>query len=107
MSTPHTPARRYAKEVRIETRHYEATHGRAPRGYGDWVFAPSYAADERTPSGEPLDPAEAGRQIDQTALRYRGAYAQARTAAAKDAAAIASTRTDASPRQHLTIATLP
>lgn len=107
MRTPHTPPRRYAKEVTILTEHYRRSHGREPRGYGEWLFAPSYAAEERSPAGEPLPRDAAREQLHQTARSYRGTYAQARTAAAKDAAAIASTRTDATPRQHLTLATLP
>lgn len=107
MSTPHTAPRRYAKEVSIDPNPYQRTHGRAPRGYGVWMFAPEYAANETTPSGEPLTPNEAREQIHQTATAYRGTYAQARTQAARDAAAKASQRQDASTRQQLTLATLP
>jgi hypothetical protein len=104
MRTPTPTPRRYAKEVTITQEHYHRAHGRAPRGYGTWMFAPDHAANERTPSGEPLTPNEAREQIHQLATAYRGNYAQAIKQAARDAAAAASQRQDTQP---ITIATLP
>lgn len=102
--TPKPTPRRYAKEVTIETRHYLNAHGREPRGYGVWMFAPSHTANERTATGEPITPAQAREQIHQTATAYRGNYAQAIKQAARDAAAAATQRQDNQP---ITIATLP
>lgn len=90
-----------AKEVIVDEEHYRTTHRRNPRGYGMWLFAPSYAANETRPTGEPLTRNEAREQLHNVLRAYLGTYAQARAQAKRDAAATATTRTD------ILITTLP
>ena len=95
-STQTPPRRTAAKEVTIHEDAYEASHHRAPRGYGDWKFAPTHAYNGTTRAGKPIvspadrtaNPITSQRQEDtylhqQTIEIQRATYAQARRAAAK------------------------
>lgn len=87
MNAPTTP-RIYAKEVTIHRESYRQTHGREPRGYGTWVFAPRFAELCTAPDGHPITNEQAAVQLMATVKSFAfSTYTGAARAASRHFAA--------------------